>query len=114
MKTIIAGSRNLYPNIQKIVDQSTFKITTLVCGMARGVDLQGYDWAKKNQIPILEFPADWNTYGKRAGYVRNEVMARNADALIAIWDGYSKGTKHMIDLAKKYNLKIYVYLANEV
>ena len=82
--------------------------------MARGVDLQGYDWAKKNQIPILEFPADWNTYGERAGYLRNEVMAQNADALIAIWDGYSKGTKHMIDLAKQYKLKIYVYLANEI
>ena len=114
MRVIIAGSRELTPNIDLIVKKSTFKITQLICGMARGVDIAGYNWAKQHNIPILEFPADWTTYGKRAGYLRNKVMAQNADALIAIWDGYSKGTQHMINLAKQYDLKIYVYLANEV
>ena len=54
---------------------------------------------------MLSFPADWDKYGKAAGYKRNEEMARNADALIAFWDGKSRGTKHMIDLAKKYDLQ---------
>ena len=41
-------------------------------------------------------------------------MAHNADALIAIWDGYSKGTEHMIDLARTFGLQTFVYLSNEV
>ena len=36
-------------------------------------------------------------------------MANYADALIAFWDGNSKGTKHMIELAKSRGLKVYVY-----
>lgn len=35
-------------------------------------------------------------------------MAQNADALVAFWDGKSRGTKHMIDLADKYGLKVRV------
>ena len=56
------------------------------------------------------FPADWDKYGKAAGYKRNGEMARNADALIAFWDGKSRGTKHMIDLAKKYDLQARVVM----
>ena len=114
MKTIIAGSRNLTPNISKIIQESGFDITEVVCGMARGVDMAGYLWAKQNKIPIQEYPADWLTYGKSAGFLRNKAMADYADALIAIWDGYSKGTKHMIDLATGKKLKVFVYLDNTV
>ena len=52
----------------------------------------------------MEFPADWDKHGKSAGYKRNLEMAENADALIAFWDGESRGTKHMIDIAKEKNL----------
>ena len=114
MRVIIAGSRELTPNIEKIVKQSGFKITTVLCGCARGPDNYGKHWAEKHNIPVENYPADWLLLGKQAGYVRNKLMAQNADALIAIWNGYSKGTQHMINLAKQYNLKIYVYLANEV
>lgn len=53
---------------------------------------------------VQSFPADWQKNGKSAGYKRNEEMAQNSDALIAFWDGESKGTKHMIDTAKRYRL----------
>lgn len=55
-------------------------------------------------------PADWNKYGKSAGYKRNEQMAIYADACLAFWDGKSKGTKHMIGLAKRHNLRLKVVL----
>jgi uncharacterized phage-like protein YoqJ len=42
------------------------------------------------------YPANWRKYGKRAGHRRNQQMADNADALIALWDGESPGTRDMI------------------
>ena len=54
--------------------------------------------------------ANWDTFGKRAGYIRNQEMANNADALVAFWDEESKGTRHMIEIAKKQNLAVRVCL----
>ena len=112
MKTIIAGSRDITSPtyIPRAVAQATnITITEIVSGGARGVDRLGEEYAKKRHIPIQVFPADWTKYGKSAGYIRNEEMAKYADALIAVWDGESKGTGHMIDLAHKHNLEVYVY-----
>lgn len=41
-----------------------------------------------------------------AGIMRNAVMADNTDALIAYWDGISRGTKNMIDEARKKGLAV--------
>jgi len=99
MKVIIAGSRNIidYDLVVEAITKSKFKIGTVVSGHARGVDLLGEKWANLNQIPRDLYPADWDTHGKKAGFLRNAVMADYADALIAVWDGESKGTKDMID-----------------
>lgn len=111
MRVIIAGSRDIadMQHINDAVAASRFPITQVVCGMARGVDLLGKQWADYVGIPVAKFPADWNTHGKRAGYLRNEQMADNADALIAIWDGKSRGTSHMIDIARERRLKVFVH-----
>ena len=76
----------------------------VVCGCARGADTLGKQFAEELGLKVLEYPADWDKYGKRAGYIRNEEMAKISNALIAFWDGESRGTKHMIDLAKEYGL----------
>ena len=111
MKVIIAGSRTIssIACIVNAVDQSGFDITEVVSGMARGVDSLAIDFANLNIIPVHKFPADWNKYGKSAGYIRNQQMAEFADALIAIWDGQSKGTKHMIDIMQKTNKPAFIY-----
>ncbi len=84
----------------------------IVCGKARGADTLGEKFGKEYGFKIKYFPADWDNLGKRAGYVRNADMAIYAKedngVLIAFWDGQSKGTKHMIDLANKYGLKVFV------
>lgn len=115
MRTIIAGSRNITSMsiIEKAIDDSGFSISTVISGNARGVDTLGEMWAQEHDIPVQLFPAQWQTLGRSAGYRRNEEMARNADALIACWDGVSKGTKHMIDIAHRYNLKVHVYKVPE-
>jgi hypothetical protein len=112
MKTIIAGSRTaLYEHVYYAIKSCPFKskITEIVSGTARGADKFGEEIAEKFNISVKRFPADWDRYGKRAGYVRNEEMAKYADALIAVWDGKSKGTKNMIDIAKKENLLVHIF-----
>lgn len=78
----------------------------IVCGCARGADTLGKQFAEEFGLKVLEYPADWDKYGKKAGYLRNEEMAKVGNALIVFWNGKSKGTGHMIDLAKKYKLDI--------
>ncbi len=83
-------------------------VTEVFCGEARGVDLLGRVWAKFNSVPVRSFPADWDAYGHSAGMVRNGEMAMNADALVAVWDGHSRGTADMIRKAKARNLFVHV------
>ena len=110
MKVIIAGSRTITfpPYLYDAIKESGLDITEIVCGMARGVDMLGYQWATKHGLKIREFPADWNRLGRAAGRARNWEMARYAEALIAVWDGRSGGTKHMIETARKQGLKVFV------
>lgn len=115
MKTIIAGSRDItdITLLAEAIAQSGFAITEVVCGMAKGADRIGIDWATEQGIPVKAFPADWTRYGRGAGPVRNREMAEYADALIALWDGKSRGTKHMINLAKQQGLPTYVHRIND-
>lgn len=114
MKVIVAGSRNItdYSVIKRAIEASEYKITQIVSGGARGVDSLGELYAIENDIEVAIFKADWNRYGKSAGYKRNDQMAEYADALIAVWDGVSKGTKHMIDIMRRVNKHNFVYLNN--
>ena len=111
MKTIIAGSRTVvdYGILLEAVVQAPFVITTVVSGGARGADKLGELYAAAARLPLHVYPADWKNYGRKAGFIRNIEMAQNAEALIAVWDGVSRGTKHMIEEAKKHGLTVYVY-----
>ena len=116
MRTIIAGSRNIidsYRAVEQATAESGFDISSVISGTARGIDEAGEAWAADNMIACHKYPADWKAHGKSAGYKRNQQMAENADALIAIWDGESKGTKHMIDIAERKGLKVFVYKYHE-
>ena len=128
-KIIIAGGRDFtnvdFLNAMLYRHLRMFEHAEIVSGLARGPDTMGLDYAKKNGIPYKEFPALWddvegkpdnevrtNKAGKKywvkAGYDRNEQMAEYANVLIAFWDKSSKGTKHMIDYARKNHLLVFV------
>lgn len=111
MRTIIAGSREIidYQECLDAVVDSDFEITEVISGGARGADKLGELFAKNNGLPLKVFPADWETHGKPAGYIRNQQMANNADALIALWDGISRGTKHMIEIANSKGLHVHIH-----
>lgn len=100
----------------------------IISGTANGADKMGEVFASENNIPVIKFPADWsninvpgviikynkfgNPYNTRAGYDRNLSMALYAKidngVLLVFWDGKSKGTKDMINIAKKHKLKVFV------
>ena len=111
-KVIVAGGRefNDYQLLKNKLDQllQNKNNVEIVCGKARGADTLGETYAKEMGYSVKEFPAQWNEFGKRAGYIRNEEMAKYADACVAFWDGESKGTKHMIDLANKHKIEVRV------
>lgn len=113
MKTIIAGSRKIHSYhivvwaIRNAI-RDGIEITEVVSGGAEGVDKLGEFYAKMHKLPVKKFPADWNKHGKRAGPIRNQQMADYADALIAVWDGKSRGTKDMIERAQAKGLHVFV------
>ena len=110
MKVIIAGSRNIvdYEVVKEAIEESQFTLKTVVSGGAKGVDSLGEQYAEAMNIPLHVYKADWERHGRAAGPIRNRKMAENADALIAIWDGKSRGTKNMIETAQKLKLLVYV------
>jgi YspA, cpYpsA-related SLOG family len=111
MKTIIAGSRTVesYDDIIRAIEAAGWRPTLVISGTARGADRLGERWARENNVPLRQMPADWDRYGKRAGYLRNSAMLEHADALIALWDGQSRGTRHMIETAKDKGLVVFVW-----
>lgn len=111
LKIIIAGSRTCtdYNILLKAIEQAKPTITEIVSGCARGADELGELYAHVNKIPVKKFAAEWRTYGKSAGAIRNQKMANYADGLIALWDGKSTGTDNMIQIALRRLLPVFVY-----
>ncbi len=112
---IVAGCRDFNDyklakaNIQReikgqgITKTSEFKI---ISGGARGADRIGETFAEEFDLNLEIIPADWDKHGKSAGPIRNRQMAEHAKSLgegmlIAFWDGKSRGTKNMIDIATR-------------
>lgn len=112
MKVIIAGGRDFkdYNRLKEVCDKILIKQNKIeiVSGTAGGADTLGERYAQEKGYEVKKFPAKWDEYGKKAGYLRNQEMGEYADGLIAFWDGQSKGTKHMIDIANNKGLKVRV------
>lgn len=117
MKLGIVGSRSI-PSLRFLckamsqIDIDLKKVEKIISGGADGADEWAEWWAYKHTIPITVFHAKWNKYGKQAGFLRNIHIVENSDALIALWDGKSKGTKHAIDLAIKKKKDVIVFTCN--
>lgn len=123
MKVIIAGTRTVedYEFVVWVVNSCPFrpKITEIVSGhgitrnergVIIGVDGLGERYAREHDLPLTLFPADWQKYGRAAGPIRNEEMAKYSQGLIAIWDGQSRGTQDMIRRAQSHNFDPYIYV----
>jgi len=113
MKVLIRVSRSVSDPavVAQAVADSGMTPTHIVSGSARGVDTLARFFAQTRGIEFTEYIADWERYGKRAGFMRNCVMVGAADAVIAVWDGESPGTKHSIDYAITRGKKVFVFKA---
>lgn len=128
ISVIVAGSRSIrdYEVVNRgilkgieVFRKSGYLLNKVISGGAGGVDSLGERWAKENKVPLEVYPANWQPDGAdgktdySAGFKRNILMAGVADALIAIWDGKSNGTRHMIETAKNHHLHVYVYIVKQ-
>ena len=112
MKVIVAGTRTF--DSARFTGLVAWALTSLdwpveeiVSGAASGIDTAGENWAKINRVPIKHFFPDWDAHGKAAGPLRNEEMAKYADALILVWDGHSAGSADMRDRARRHGLPVF-------
>ncbi len=112
MRIIVAGGRDFgdYSRMVEYLDMALSSVTVdcIVSGCARGADSLGERYAAERGYSIVRYPADWAVHGKAAGPLRNRLMAANADALVAFWDGNSRGTADMIDVARAGGLRVRV------
>jgi hypothetical protein len=120
MNIIIAGSRYFSPASERYYDATIDALrelesirplglpsdVTIFSGAATGVDKIGEGIALRYGFYLRQFPARWAIHGKKAGILRNQEMAAQADALVLIWDGVSRGSANMFLTAKRKGLTI--------
>lgn len=105
----ICGSRDITNiNLDLFLDPN--HIGCIVEGAAKGVDTLAKQWAKRNKIEFVEYPAQWRIYGKKAGIIRNKEMIDFCDIVVAFWNGYSKGTLNSIQYAKEMKIPCFIHL----
>ena len=113
-KVIIAGCRDfndyelLKEKCDDFLQDENKEDVVIISGHASGADALGERYAQERGFQLETYPADRKAHGRAAGSIRNARMASAANALIAFWDGKSRGTKNMIEIATKHNLKVAV------
>jgi len=111
-RVIVAGSRGIqdpafvYHHIDRMLSRLQHAPLEIVSGLARGPDQLGKAWAEARGLPVVEYPAEWNRFGRAAGIFRNNEMAWYGTHLVAFWDGSSPGTRHMIAAAEGLAIRI--------
>lgn len=107
MKLAIVGGRdfNDYNILTTWVDSIFYMQNTnlkfVVSGGAKGADSLAKKYTDEHIAEYIEYPAEWNKYGKSAGFIRNQTIVDNCDMVLAFWDGQSRGTADTIEKAKK-------------
>ena len=120
-RVVIAGCRDYknYEQAKEFIDLCLLEIknqdeVVIVSGGASGADAIGERYAKENGMKVEKYPAEWKKYGRRAGPMRNEKMAKICDCVICFWDEESWGTKSMIDQAKKYGKQVKIKIIEKM
>lgn len=119
-KMIVAGSRTLqnqmeavHKAIMEAIERIGRKPEYIISGTAQGIDTLGEIWAEAAGIKTIKMPANWEKYGKSAGYKRNGAMAQIGNCLVLIWDGKSRGSLHMKTIAQKKGIRIFETIIGE-
>ncbi len=114
IKLLIAGSRGITnyllveDYVNKIVAKRKYIVSHVISGCAAGVDTLGEIYADRRSITKVMKPADWNRWGKSAGYKRNVEMGKEADVGIVFILDNSKGSTHMVNIMKELGKPVHV------
>lgn len=100
MHVVIAGSRSFsdFTFLEYRCNEILlpYKDITIISGGAKGADRLGELYAMEKGYNLIRRPALWQIYGRAAGHIRNEEMAKLCDLAILFWDGKSPGTHNML------------------
>ena len=111
LKIAVVGSRT-FDNYQLVEEKlnGIRKINDfiIITGGAIGVDKLAEHYAKENNVSKVIFSPDKNKHGKDANRKRNTQIVSAADIIVAFWDGVSKGTKAILELAKKSKKEVVI------
>lgn len=108
MKVAVIGSRSLF--VKNIGEYLPVNIDEIVSGGAKGIDTCAGSFAIANKIKFTEFLPDYEKFGRSAPLKRNLQIIEYADAVIAFWDGKSRGTEYVIRNCNKMNVPYIRYL----
>lgn len=116
IKIGVIGSRsfNDYELLKRTLDEYLGKVWVIVSGGAKGADYLGEKWAIENNIKTCIYKPDWDTYGNKAGFIRNKDIVEDSDLIIAFWDALSRGTEHSIKLAEKMGKEVRIIYFNKI
>lgn len=108
MKLAVVGSRSFsdFQILSGFLDKIAPRVSAIVTGDAKGADRLAARWARERGIPTIVFRADWARHGRAAGPIRNQEIVDAADAMVAFWDGTSRGTKDAIQRARKKGIPV--------
>lgn len=108
MKVAVIGSRD-FNDYERLRDTlSLFPVSLIVSGGARGADALAERYADENDIQKEIYHAQWDLFGKKAGFLRNTTIIENSELVIAFWDGKSKGTRDSIGKASKQKKQTFI------
>lgn len=108
MRVALIGSRTLtIEHPEAFLPPNT---TEILSGGAKGIDTCAASYAKAHHIALREFLPDYASFGKSAPLRRNIQIVRDAELVIAFWDGSSKGTKFVIDYCRAHGIPLQLYI----
>jgi len=111
MRICICGGRDLdnYAYVRWSLNHliNTASRPTIITGGARGTDTLAIHWADEYHLETEVYPANWQKYGRSAGYIRNEQMLDTGLDLVIAFPG-GKGTAMMVDIAKRAGVEVII------
>lgn len=107
IKVAIIGSRSiLHFDIAAVLPEGT---TEIITGGASGVDTLAQSFAEANSIPCTIILPNYTRYGRAAPIRRNDEIIAQADLVIAIWNGTSRGTRYVINRCRRLNKPLTIH-----
>lgn len=108
MRVLVCGGRDFenFTAVDNRLEKLDREGLVIIHGDAKGADTLAGDWAHMNYISCWKFPANWPKYPKAAGPIRNKQMLDEGKPDLVIAFPGSKGTAHMIKIAKEAGIPV--------